>query len=122
MALTVRYMYCAILRRRYQQTKPTHFLPLSSFLTPDRLEKLNGIEFAWAVRGDTAEEAGNSDEAAGGVAGEAEVEPKEEEGESKEEEGEAKNDEETKPKPEAKKEDDGEASAVKEEDAGTVTV
>ena len=30
--------------------------PISSFLTPDRLEKLNSIGFVWSVRGETIDE------------------------------------------------------------------
>jgi hypothetical protein len=118
--------------------KSQHISPLfcaSSFLTPDRLEKLNGIEFAWAVRGDTAEDGGDDEAAASDTKdgeGEAVVEAKEEEGESKikkeekgeskvtEDDGEAKKEEESKPEPEVKKDDDGEASVEKKVETASV--
>jgi hypothetical protein len=81
----------------------------SSFLTPDRLEKLNGIEFAWAVRGDTAEDVGASDGATAAVTEaivEGVVEPKVE----------SKDDEEMKPEPEAVKKEEEEAGEAPEED------
>lgn len=109
MALSLQYLFVPnVAPLPLTQNSPFCF---SSFLTPDRLEKLNGIEFAWAVRGDTADDAGNSDEpAAGGGTVQAE---------SKEEEGAAKKEEEPKPKAVVKKED-GETSGEKKVETVTV--
>lgn len=49
---------CAILRPLTQEIPLSFLLNVSSFLTPDRLEKLNGIGFVWSVRGEAIEESG----------------------------------------------------------------